>query len=262
MNFILRKISIALVYIIMVVTNYLANALPINNIDTGAVSGLYPNLFAPAGITFSIWGIIYLMLGLFVLYQFGVFKKINLKEDKLLNKIGIYFIISSIANALWIFSWHYGILWLSIILMLTILLSLIKINLLLLKNKSKEFLFLKIPFSIYFGWITVATIANITAFLVSLSWNGFGISENIWTIVILFVGAIIGILTSIRNKDIVYILVFVWAYFGIIIKHISSVGFNNQYPEIITATAICIVTFFITVGFILYKKYKLKKLKN
>lgn len=254
MNFILRKISVALVYIVMIVVNYLANALPINNIDTGAVSDLYPNLFAPAGITFSIWGIIYLLLGLFVLYQFGTFKRISLKEDKLLNKISVYFIISSVANALWIFSWHYGLLWLSIILMLTILLSLIKINLLIRENKSKDFFFLSLPFSIYFGWITVATIANITAFLVSLGWSGFGIAENIWMIAIILVGSIIGILTSIRNKDVAYILVFVWAYIGIIIKHTSAVGFNNQYPEIITAASICIALFLITIGFILYKK--------
>lgn len=254
MNFIFRKISVALVYVIMIVINYLANALPINNIDTGAVSDLYPNLFAPSGITFSIWGIIYLLLGLFVLYQFGVFKKLNLKENKLLNKISIFFIISSVANALWIFSWHYSILWLSIILMLTILFSLIKINLIIKQNKSKELLFLSLPFSIYFGWITVATIANFAALFVSLSWNGFGISENIWTIIILLVGAIIGVLTSIKNKDIAYILVFVWAYIGIIIKHISSVGFNYQYPEIITVASLCIVIFLITIGFILFKK--------
>jgi hypothetical protein len=254
MNFIFRKIYVALVYVIMIFVNYLANALPINNIDTGAVSDLYPNLFAPAGITFSIWGIIYLLLGLFVLYQFGTFKKISLKEDKLLNKIGIYFITSSIFNALWIFSWHYGLLWMSIIFMLGILFCLIKINLLIRENNSKELFFLSLPFSIYFGWITVATIANITALLVSVGWNGFGISESIWTIAILLVGSIIGILTSVKNKDIAYILVFAWAYIGIIIKHTSSVGFNNQYPEIITASAICIVLFLITIGFLLYKK--------
>lgn len=256
MSFIFTKIFVALTYVVMIVVNYLANALPINNIDTGAVSDLYPNLFAPAGITFSIWGLIYLLLGLYVLYQFGVFSKINLKNKNLLNKIGIYFIISSIANALWIFSWHYGLLYLSVLLMATILLCLIKINLLLRKNKSKEFLFLNLPFSIYFGWITVATIANITILLVNLGWNGFGISDSIWTIVILLVGSVIGILTSLKNKDVAYISVFIWAYIGIIIKHTSSVGFNNQYPEIITAASICIVLFLTTIGFILYNKRK------
>lgn len=262
MTFILTKIFVAIVYVVMIVVNYLANALPINNIPTGAVSDLYPNLFAPAGITFSIWGLIYLLLSLFVLYQFGVFSKINLKNKNLLNKIGIYFIISSIANALWIFSWHYGVLWLSLIFMALILLCLIKINLLLRKRKYdfKEFFFLKLPFSIYFGWITVATIANITAFLVSISWSGFGISEVIWTIIILIVGTIIGILTSLKNKDVAYILVFIWAYLGIIIKHASFIGFNNQYPEIITTSIICIILFLGTIGFILnYKKKSIRR---
>lgn len=252
----ITKIFVALTYVIMIVVNYLANALPINNIDTGAVSDLYPNLFAPAGITFSIWGIIYLLLGLFVLYQFGVFNKINLQDNKLLNKIGIYFIISSIFNALWIFSWHYGQLLVSVIFMGVILFSLIKINLLLIKRKYnlKEFFFLHLPFSIYFGWITVATIANITALLVSLGWNGFLIRESIWTIIILFIGTIIGILTSLKTKDIAYLFVFIWAYFGIIIKHTSSVGFNNLYPKIIIVAIICIILFFARIGFLIYKK--------
>jgi hypothetical protein len=138
--------------------------------------------------------------------------------------------------------------------MLGILFCLIKINLLIRENKSKEFFFLSLPFSIYFGWITVATIANITALLVSVGWNGFGISKSIWTIAILLVGSIIGILTSVRNRDIAYILVFAWAYFGIIIKHTSSIGFNSQYPEIITAASICIALFLITIGFLLFRK--------
>ena len=259
MSFVFVRVLVALAYLGMVVVNYLANALPINDIPTGEVSDLYPNLFAPAGITFSIWGLIYLLLGLFVLYQFGVFGRFRFKKEKeLLNKVGVYFIISSVANALWIFSWHYGLLWLSLIFMVTILFCLIKINDLFRKRRldSKEFFFLRLPFSIYFGWITVATIANVTAFLVSVGWGGFGISESIWTIIVLLVGATIGILTGVHNKDVAYLLVFVWAYLGIIIKHTSSAGFNNQYPEIIAVAVICIVFFLTTVGIILGKKKK------
>lgn len=261
MSFVLTKILVVLTYLGMIVVNYLANALPINNIPTGAVSDLYPNLFAPAGITFSIWGIIYLLLGLFVLYNFGVFGRIRFKKEKeLLSSLGFYFIISSVANALWIFSWHYGLLWVSVLLMITILFCLIKISNIFRKQKlnSKEYFFLRLPFSIYFGWITVATIANITALLVSIGWNGFGVGDNIWTMIILLIGSTIGILTSVHNKDIAYVLVLVWAYSGIIIKHLSFAGFNKQYPEIITVASICIVLF-LTTACVLWFKNKVKK---
>ncbi|MGO1820195.1 MAG: tryptophan-rich sensory protein, partial [Senegalia sp. (in: firmicutes)] len=177
------KVSVIITYIAMIVTNALANILPINGLTTGEVSDSFENLFAPAGLTFSIWGLIYLLLGLYSLYQAGLFRDNN-RRAKLLNSIGIIFSISSIANAAWIFSWHYKVLSLSILLMLVILISLITIVKKINKEKlfMKEKLFISLPFSIYFGWITVATIANITAFLVDIGWNQFGLSEVFWTI--------------------------------------------------------------------------------
>ncbi|MGO1368663.1 MAG: tryptophan-rich sensory protein, partial [Senegalia sp. (in: firmicutes)] len=108
----------------------------------------------------------------------------------------------------------------------------------------KEKLFISLPFSIYFGWITVATIANITAFLVDIGWNRFGISEVFWTITIIIVGAIIAIVTILKNRDFAYGLVIIWAYAGILIKHLSESGFNSMYPSIITTVigAIIIVS--------------------
>src|SRR5699024_7802152 len=139
---------------------------------TGEVSDTYKNLFAPTGLTFSIWGVIYLLLLGFVLYQWGLFQKreesIRLMEE-LLQFVRIPFIISSIANAVWLFTWHYDLIGLSTVFMLIILVSLIVVSR---KLTSKEltvrdWIFLKLPFSIYFGWITIATIANITTMLVS-----------------------------------------------------------------------------------------------
>lgn len=228
------KISVIITYIAMVVTNALANILPINGLTTGEVSDSFENLFAPAGLTFSIWGLIYLLLGLYSLYQAGLFRYNN-RRAKLLNSIGIIFSISSIANAAWIFSWHYKVLSLSIVLILVILISLITIVKKINKEKlfMKEKLFISLPFSIYFGWITVATIANITAFLVDIGWNRFGLSEVFWTVTIIIIGAIIGILTILRNRDFAYGLVIIWAYAGILIKHLSESGFNSMYPSII-----------------------------
>lgn len=235
------KVIVAITYITMIVVNALANILPINGRNTGEISDSYPNLFAPAGYTFSIWGLIYLLLVAYTLYQLQ--SKNNHGKASLLNEIGIYFSISSIANVFWILAWHYDFIGLSLILMIVILISLILINRILKEEKltSRENLFIRLPFSVYFGWITVATIANITTWLISINWNGFGISEIAWTIILLLVGIIIGILTLLANKDIPYGLVIIWAYMGIMVKHISKTGFGGQYPSIIITVAVCIV---------------------
>ncbi len=257
LNFI--KIFAAICFIGVVVVNYLANARPINNITTGAVSDSYPNLFAPAGITFSIWGVIYLLLALYILYQFSVFGDIKSKND-LLNKIGIYFIITSIANMLWIFAWHFDYIGVSVILMLVLLFGLIKITELLRVESEKkrlsikDYFLMKVPFSVYFGWITIATIANITTFLVSINWGGLGLSNQMWTIIFLIIGAIIGVSVTLHQRDVAYVLVLIWAYTGILIKHASESGFNLEYSHIITTTLFCMTLFVLLVGFLL-KKY-------
>lgn len=216
----------------MITVNALANILPINGRNTGEVSDAYKNLFAPAGITFSIWGLIYLLLAGYTLYQLGIFHKENYnKNEELLNKIGIYFSISSIANVAWILTWHYDLIGLSMVLMLVILCCLILINQNLKKENylsTRDNIFIRIPFSIYFGWITVATIANATTLLVSFDWKGFGISEPIWTIIILVVGMFIGIATILKNRDIAYGLVIIWAYFGIWIKQHQKVDLQDN----------------------------------
>ena len=239
-------------YVLMIVVNALANILPINNLTTGEVSDSFPNLFAPTGLTFSIWGVIYLFLGIYTVYQLFS-KKLN---SKLSNQINTLFIISSFVNSAWIFSWHYKIMWLTVLLMLALLTCLIKIADILNKEKlnSGEKLLYKIPFGVYFGWITVATIANITGFLVSIGWNGFGLPDTTWMIFILFIG--LGIATWRMHKDsnLAYGLVPIWAYYGIYLKHTMSTGFNNSYPTIITTVIICIVLLIISNLTLIIKK--------
>ena len=241
------KILAGIAYIAMVVVNVLANALPINNRSTGAISDAYPNLFAPAGLTFAIWGIIYLLLAGYVFYQF--INKDN-KIEKLIQAINPLFIATSIANILWIFAWHYDFIGISVLIMLVLLISLIKIADIVNRKQftSVEKLFLRTPFSIYFGWITVATIANITVFFVSIGWNGFGIADFVWTSIILLVGALIGILRMNKDNNIAYGLVLIWAYLGILLKHTSTSGFNGQYPSIIVTVFICLFLFVLALG--------------
>jgi len=240
----LKKILALIAYIAMIVVNFLAVNLPINNRGTGEISDAYTNLFTPAGITFSIWGLIYLLLAIYVIYQF------KSKNEGLLKKINILFIITSIANILWIFAWHYDFIGTSLILMLVLLFGLIKIADILRSNEltAEEKKFIKVPFSVYFGWITVATIANITVFLVSINWGGFGVSDFIWTTIVLLVGLIIGIWRMNKDNSFVYGLVLVWAYLGILLKHLSTDGFAGQYPIIIYTLIICLVLFVISIG--------------
>lgn len=222
-----------MVFVVMVAVNALANILPIGGVNTGEVSDAYPNLFAPAAITFSIWGLIYFLLLLFVLYSIGAFgKKGGFAASR---SASMPFIISSLANIAWIFSWHYRIIPLSLALMLVILISLMTAYVRIQKQSlsTAEKCFVRLPFSIYFGWITVATIANVTTFLVDIGWNGFGIAETAWMGVALIAALVIGAVTTLRYHDWAYGLVILWAFAGIYIKHISAAGFNGQFPLVI-----------------------------
>ncbi|MFA7252545.1 MAG: tryptophan-rich sensory protein [Candidatus Paceibacterota bacterium] len=251
---ILIKIIAGGAYIAMIVVNFLANALPINNRSTGEISDAYPNLFAPAGITFSIWGLIYLLLAGYVLYQF-----VN-KEQKiadLIKKINPFFILTSLANVCWIFAWHYDYIGLSVLIMIVLLVSLIKIaDILRVENFTpSQKVFIRLPFSVYFGWITVAAIANISVYLVSLGWQGFGLADFVWTSIILLVGALIGILRMNKDKDIAYGLVLIWAYLGILLKHVSVSGFDGKYASITITTIICLIAFIYFVIFNYFRRH-------
>lgn len=260
------RVLAVLFYGLMVFVNFLANSLPINGRSTGDISDAYPNLFAPAGITFSIWGLIYLFLAAYLVYQFFLLRKGRVR-DLLIRKINILFIATSIANILWIFAWHYDFIGLSVFIMLALLIFLIKIADILNKEKmsSIENLFILAPFSLYFGWITVAAIANFTVFLVSINWDGFGISSYLWTSLILFTGMVIGILRTLKDNNPVYGAVLIWAYSGILFKHISPSGFNGQYPLVITSTAACLLALLASLFFVIINKdggMSLNKLKK
>lgn len=262
----LFKILALLAYLGVIVVNFLANALPINGLSTGEVSDFYPNLFTPAGLTFSIWGLIYLLLALYILYQFGLFRKEkDESKEGFLKRLNIYFIVTSLANMAWIYAWHHTLVGLSLLVMVVLLVCLIKISDLLNKQdlSSRERLLVCLPFTVYFGWITVATIANVTAFLVSLNWGGFGVSEQVWTILVLVVGTIIGILRMMKDRRAAYGLVFIWAYLGILIKHLSSVGFAGEYVGIIATVALCLLALAVSVTLVGLKKGSgLKSLKS
>ena len=203
------KIINILLFTGMLVMNYLANALPLNNKTTGELSDSFPNLFVPAGLTFSIWGIIYLLLLVYSIVQFTG------SDKEAISGISLLFGISCILNALWIVMWHYEKLPLSLLIMLGLVVTLILIN-----NQIRDLNpgIIKASFGIYLGWICIATIANVTALLVNINWNGFGISHEIWTIVMIFSGMLIAALSVWNLKNPYIGLSVIWAFIGIAIK--------------------------------------------
>ena len=206
--------------------NYLANALPLNGVKTGELSDSYPNLFVPAGITFSIWGIIYLLLAAFCVIQFTGANKSGMATIELL------FGISCLLNAMWIVFWHYKNLPSSLIIIVAFLVVLIYINL---NIKELPFGLIKAAFGIYLGWLCIATIANVTALLVHYNWTRFGLSEETWTIIMILTGALIASLTLINMRNPFIGLSVLWAFAGIIIKR------QSDYRSIVIAASVAIL---------------------
>lgn len=224
----------------MIVMNYLANSLPLNNHTTGQLSDSYPNLFVPAGVTFSIWGVIYLLLAAFCIVQFtGPNKAVT-------GNIGWLFAITCILNALWIVCWHYEKLPLSLIVMLGMLVTLIYINI---QIRDLPLGIIKASFGIYLGWICIATIANITALLVHYKWNGSGLSEETWAIIMISAGALIASITIYRINNPFIGLSVIWAFTGIIIKR------HDDFRSIVIASiiALSLVGLVTILGF--FRKY-------
>ncbi len=211
-------------YLAVVGVNALAVLLPINNRTTEELSDMYPNLFVPAGLTFSIWGVIYILLLIFTLYQAS--DLLGGKKDKtsFVEKAGALYLLTSALNVAWILAWHYEQVLLSVLIMLAFLATLIVLYL---KIGSKfasfgERFMAQVPIGVYLGWIAVATVANVTALLVKLGWNGFGISGEIWAIIMIVIAALLAVLMRITKGEIAYGLVAVWALAGIAIKRLGT----------------------------------------
>jgi len=221
---ILALLSLVL-FLGVVTVNALANILPINGVGTGTLSDEIPNLFVPAGLTFSIWGLIYVLLAIYVgAVTIGAFKG---REDWGVAD-GIAFSLNMAANIGWIFAWHYRQVGLALVIMLVILATLVALAEGRAAKASKTAsgglrpLLLDLPIGVYLGWICVATIANVTALLVKVGWNGFGIDPRVWTVIAIAAGLAVGLLFVIKRKKWAPPLVVVWAYAGILIKRVGA----------------------------------------
>lgn len=198
--------------------NYLSNTGLINNTTIGEISDDVNSLFTPAGYAFSIWGLIYLLLLGFAIYQ-GRSLFVKVENDDFVLKTGYWFILSCIFNSAWVFAWIYGYTGISCILIFGLLISLLKIvlknNMQLEKISKSKLIFLNFPFVIYSGWVTVASIANVSSFLTKIGWNGFGISEEVWTIVLISIATIVNLLVTLKRNMRAFAFVGAWALIAI-----------------------------------------------
>jgi hypothetical protein len=198
------------------VVNVLANRLPLGGRTTGELSALYPNLFVPAGVTFSIWGVIYLLL-----MAWGVAQFLPGRRATAL-RIAPAFAVTSLLNAGWLFAWHFRQVGLSVLVMVALLLVLLWINHVLAESNGTPSVrpgtLPRAAFGIYLGWISVATIANITALLVALEWSGTGVPDALWAAALVVVGAVAGAFTVVRFRNPWVGWAVAWALLGIVLN--------------------------------------------
>lgn len=253
-----KSVFNTLAFVLMIATNALSWLLPINGKNTGQISDEYPNLFAPAGFTFSIWSLIYLSLFCFVIYQLWLAfsGKHPAALARIMGAMKEWFLISCVVNATWLFAWHYELMPVTVGLMLILLASLFIIHVNFGIGQTNpgmaEKLFVHVPFSIYLGWISIATLANITTLLVYAGWTGSVTFQVWWTISMIALGTLISIGMIFRRNNILHALVAVWAFYGILIKR-REAGIPEQQP-IIHGCVIAMGIIAIAISWHLYRK--------
>lgn len=201
--------------VIVIAVNGLANVVRFGGNTTGAVSDKYHSLFTPAGFTFSIWSLIYLLLAAFVVFQ----ALPSQRYSESLERISPWFKAGCAANALWMFAWHREWIAVSLLLMIALLVTLLAIyrqlSIVDRSASTPERWLVQLPFSVYLAWIAVAMIANISALQSALGWNDLGLEDVSWTLVKLAVAGVVAAIVTLRRSDVAFGLVVGWAAFGI-----------------------------------------------
>lgn len=225
-NINLKNTTFLLVFFfgLMIIINFLANYIPINKQTTAQISNKFPTLFTPAGITFSIWGIIYFMILMFLIFEIRrTFFQKNFDASR--KKYQFAFMLSCLLNSLWIICWHFNLILLAFVIMIMLLLSLIYIykTVFLLEYSSLiEKFFTKTSFSLYLAWICVASVANFTILLKSYGIDSIIFSESFFTIILLLMLTILSIIVLFKRNDITFTIVSIWAISGIVINRLSD----------------------------------------
>lgn len=217
-----RQVIVLVAILATFAINTLANTLPLNDLTTGEISDRFAIYFVPAGYVFAIWFVIYAGLIIFAIWQVLPAQATNPR----LQRVGYLIVLSCVANIVWLFLWHYEVFALTLPAMVLLVLSLIGIYLGLDIGRTKvppvERWVSRVPFSVYLGWVTVATIANTTQVLFWVGWGGWTISPQVWAVIMLTAATAIAWLMSLTRGDAAYLLVFVWAFIGIAVEHAAT----------------------------------------
>ncbi|PKV75256.1 hypothetical protein [Pontibacter ramchanderi] len=227
-----------------------------NSQTIGEVSAKYPALFTPAGITFSIWGIIYLALSAFCIYHIiKAYREPETHEANVdLQRLGYLFMLNNLATGAWTIAWVSEWVVLSVVLILiqlvTLLLMHLRLGIFDAGRSAASRWFTQVPLSLYFGWIIIATVANISAALVALGWDGFGISEELWTTIMVVVATLIVLYVVYSRANPIVGLVGIWALYGIILKH-RELNLPAS-PQISTTAWICLAAVGVLVLLVLF----------
>lgn len=249
------KIFAAISFIIMIIFNILTYVFPPGGRNIKEIALSYPNLVFPSIYAHYIWILIYLLLGLFALYQLDLFhKNHNQIKKEVMFHTQISFIAFCWLDMMWITAWLYDYMALSSVILIIIVICIrIVSKSLCTQDLSHLGKFLVKPtFSILYGWLTISVMVNFVLLLKSIGWKGFGIPIPLWAAATLIGVAVYAAVRTRMNRDVIYCLTIIWCYIGILIKHVSKAELNSQYPLIICAVAFCLAILAGSAGFLIY----------
>jgi len=226
----------------------------------GDVSAKYESVFTPAGITFAIWGVIYIGLFAFTIYHLIQAHKNDLhaEANQVVQKIGYYFVANNLATTAWVFAWLYEYIALALVLMIIQLYTLIKIHIKLkIYDPQKSVaskLFTQVPLSLYFAWICIATIANASSFFVYINWDGGGINASAWAIILIVIATLLSVFIISFRQNPYFGLVVLWALYGI---HLKRTAIDEiLYQDVIKTVWLCFAILSILVLFKIISNYR------
>ena len=218
----------------------------INGVTINELSNNYNNLFTPAPITFSVWVVIYSGLFMYVIWQLKsvFYKNIAPNVYMVTRKIGILFLLSCVFNAAWLFAWHYDKLFFSTLIMACLLFTLVEIN----RRISFELtatpqyrLYLKVPFGMYLGWISIAMISNVAAYLTKIEWNGFGLDPRFWQMTMVLFGTLIACWSVVKLNNVAYGIIVLWALGGILMVRLADAIPSFSMNLLVTLCALLVL---------------------
>ncbi|MFN8417717.1 MAG: TspO/MBR family protein [Anaerolineae bacterium] len=237
----LRQILNVVAVIATIVFNGLSQSLRLGGTNSAEVSNSFPVYFVPANFTFSIWGVIYLLLIAFAVYQALPSQRTNIYA----RRIGWLFIVTCVLNCAWITAFQFRQFWVSVLIIVALLATLILIYQRLGSGQqqvsTRDYWFYRLPFSVYLGWVSVATIANLTVTLYSAGWDGFGLSGPVWAAIMLVIGGVLGAIMLLTRRDVAFALVILWAFGGIVSKQAEFAIVAGTALAVIVALVVLLV---------------------